>query len=158
LVGTTYDYFMSASDDGGVDSCNFLADGVVQGSIPLTCWSPTYCTGFFSYAFTTLGGHTVRFSCKDTSGNVGVFDHPIKAVASIAVSGPQIDSATPNVAYVGQTNTFTAAYSDETGVASCDWKLDFSLPPFAVPMDLSNPGGTSGVASVTLPADYDWYG
>ncbi len=130
------------ADNVGVVSCVLVADGVGQGAMALSAPGGTSGTASKGHTFATVDSHTVQVKCQDAAGNEGT--GPSSSVSVFENAGPVVSAASPVTTPVGQSTSFSATYSDATGVTSCNLLAD-DVGQGA--MSLSAPGGASGTAS-----------
>ena len=122
-VSGTISFSANASDNVGVSSVIFKADGNQIGSVSVSPYTISYNTTGLSN-----GSHALSATAYDAAGNSAT------ATATVTVSNAVKDTTAPTVAITSPANnstvsgavSITATASDNVGVASVQFKIDGS--------------------------------
>lgn len=109
------------SDDVSVTSCTLNVAGT-ESAMTLSSG-----TASASYTFSTSGSITAYVTCVDAAGNEGAGAETTITVAAATTSdttAPTVSSISPTSATSGVAASFTATYSDDGTVASCNLLVD----------------------------------
>lgn len=162
-VGTEVTISADYSDQAGVVSCDFYADYTNMG--PMTLSAPGGASGTATYVipadFQWPWGnmnsfHYVAVVCSNASGasndqNYTYFELTPNPALPV-VGQTELDPYAFEIS-IGVPSTVKVDYADDLGVTECIFIADYTD---IGPMTLSAPGGTSGVATYVIPADFQW--
>src|SRR5688572_27019462 len=127
------------SDAVGVTGCELYVNGINQGAMTLA--GSTSGTATRSYTLDAVGDYSFQARCRDAMNNIGQGALTTVSVPSDS-SLPSVGSISPTTAQVNTATTFSAAFSDNTGVTACDLYVNGTNQG-----SMSLAGSTSGIAS-----------